>query len=512
MFTVRHSWSNQLIKVGLPHGVDIPLKKTLTEYGGCLEFDYVLSARAQPQMPANSFVNRYPTTLRQHSRPYVAEIPFGFVKYDHFFRRRHSCANADTAIIYHVSNLALELPWVQHQLSQTIGLILKQFAGYKLVFRPFPADISHPAVVACRQTFAGHPRFIFSDTPSYVEDYCTGALMICHRVYQAHLFTLVTGRPQIVYQPAEPRDTDAAIATNAEQLIALVQAELDKIRVEPAGIAVDNPVFHPGCSVRYLLDNLHFILHDQRHPEWHYFELDCELTTDTVLQQAVAGELAFNKLVLAASLREPERLDYQLLVLESLVRVPAQLQDSTLALCYWRKAMSIAAELLCHLKQQSQSTRLLDSWMYQRGLPVLQRMMQLMNQHGFTVSEAEQKLHQHYQPASYQCWPTKRRFAVVAIHDGAKLTGGEVILYGAGQLAQEFIAEQLMCQQYKVVAVVDSAPQKWLQQIAGVMIQSPQLLESNGLPVIICSRAFAEEICGVLQDSPGIIKRLYRVL
>ncbi|MFC4656940.1 nucleoside-diphosphate sugar epimerase/dehydratase [Rheinheimera marina] len=512
IFTVRHSWPCELIKIGLPHGVDIPLKKTLTEYGGCLEFDYVLSARPQPLMPSDSFVNRYPSTLRQHSRPFVAEIPFGFVKYDHFFRRRQNCTAADTALIYHISNLALEMPWVQHQLRPTIALLLEQFTDYKLIFRPFPADINHPAVVACRQTFASHPRFIFSDAPSYVDDYCTGALMICHRVYQEHLFPLVTGRSQIVYQPAEPRDTAAAIATTAEQLITRVQAELDNIRVEPAGLIAANPVFHPGCSARYLLDNLHFILHDQKHPEWRYFALDCGLTTDTVLQQAVAGALAFNKLALAASLREPERLDYQLLVLESLVRVPVQLQDSTLALLYWRKAMSIAAELLCHMEQQGQPTQLLDSWMYQRGLPVLLQMMQLMHQHSVGLNQGEQKLLQYYRPQSYQRWPVQRLFAVIATQDGTELTGGEVILYGAGQLAQEFIAEQLTRQRYQVVAVVDSAPHKWQQQIAGVTIQSPQLLQSCSLPIIICSRAFAEEICGALQDLPGVDKRLYRVL
>ncbi|WP_113907275.1 hypothetical protein [Aliidiomarina celeris] len=484
-----------LLKVGLPHGTDIPIKKTLTTYGGLLEFDYVLATSAYPAMDDQAFYHDYPLPLRNHQRPFCCVIPFGMPKFDRFLRQCRLVGEPDS-IIFHLSNLRIESPDVISLSSQLIPLILQAFPHYNVILRPYPADLTHPDIEALIKIGQGFSNFKVSDSPSYINDYARGAVMLCFRDYSEHLFAQATGRP-VLNLNEEP-----------ERLLAKIEHTLSN-----KGTSRTGPhVFNPGNAVNYLLSQLDYMLSAKTHPDWQYFQLsmtDSETEVASLIQRHLRGRSPFHKLALAALVKFPEQFSYVLAAVVSLSRAPL-LANQRLAQLYWKKAVEIVA-----------------NWLEVR--PIDEQQLTLLA--GY-LGHAN-KACQHYLCFPEQCSEAYRAFslrlaivlktvkpqAVTVIsstfrhaQDETKtLSGGVVQLYGAGELGRRYGLNTRFKKDFEIVNWVDQSENMQGKTVEGITISAPCTLIQFNAPVLVCSVAYAEEIYCYLKQQLGLQQDIYFV-
>lgn len=471
----------ELIRIGLPHGTDIPLKKTLTTYGGLLEFDYVLAVKPFSPMATTAFVHTYPAMLRQHRRPYCAVIPFGMPKFDRFVRKCQQVCEPDS-IILHLSNLQLEKADVLMLARQWLRLLLSRFPQYNVIFRPFPSDCDTPQIIELVRYGQQFGNFVFSDSPSYIDDYARGAVMLCFRDYSDHLFAQASSRPVIRldenFELKLQQIAGALIAENAHNSAATV--------------------FNPGSSAVYLLSQFDYILDDEVHPDWCYFSLDISdsaAAVPAVIQRHLDGTAPFHKLALAAQRHFPREFNYVLACVVSLSRTAVQ-QNQQLAEVFWQKAVSLLA---CWLEQQPLTQYQLDQLARHLLLapaPCRAYMLDsVVDSHGYREFVLRLKAAMsEVLPFS----PVQLRFRHA--EKDAWLSEGAVQLYGAGELALKLLDNSAFRQHFNVVNWVDQNVALHGRQLHNIRINAVATLKHNPAPILICSVAFAEEIVWQLKQ------------
>ncbi|GHG69270.1 hypothetical protein GCM10010919_19090 [Alishewanella longhuensis] len=482
-----------LVRVGLPHGTDIPIKKTLTTYGGILEFDYVLAISSYPAMDDQAFYHEYPLPLRSHQRPYCCVIPFGMPKFDRFLRQCRLAGKPDS-IIFHLSNLRIERPDVVALSAHLLPLILQAFPHYRVIFRPFPADLAHPDVRALIDIGQGFDNFIVSDSPSYINDYARGSVMLCFRDYSEHLFAQATGRPVLL------------VDEESDQLLTKIELALsDK------SLNTNKPrVFNPGNSVGYLLSQLDFMLTAKTHPEWQYFQLsmkDSEADIAVLIQRHLSGSSPFHKLALAALTKFPDQFRYVLAVVVSLSRAPL-LANQQLAQLYWQKAVDVLTSWLAIRQIDKPQLTLLACYLAQAN-QACQRYLCYPKQ----CSEAYRAFSLRLARALKTVKPLtvmSRNFRH-AQSSTTLLSGGDVQLYGAGELGQRYALNSRFREIFNIVNWVDQSERMQGQRLADVTISAPSTLSQFNAPVLVCSVAYAEEIYCYLTTQLGLQHDIYFV-
>lgn len=512
-FELSFNWPTNVKRIGCQHGIDVKLSKTLNEYGGCLEFDYILAAQPVTRFNKKEFSGYFPRALRQASSDAVTIIPYGSIKFDKFYQAYRQCNKKNTAIIYHLSNLALEATWVVDQIAPTVTFLLSHFPEHEIIFRPFPEDFSHPKIASIVLRFRDNPRFTFSQSPSYIGDYSRGVAMVCHRQYESHLYPLVTGNPMLVFKPDGGKSAKEkaifSLGELKERLSAIIKGAKDEATTQYQNSVICNP----GNSVGYLVDNLHYILKGIALPEWQEYTLDLIESVDKCLEQYQRSYQPFNKLALAALKKYPEKIDYAFIAADSLSRRTEKEFDVNpgLALLYLRKALNVVLSIA---ELNDANSEKLASWMARQGTFILGVVEQLCNRLETPLLETEKALIQQFGKNATRTIPSQyaQKLSVRSCHNGQQLcTSSNAILYGSGELARQFIVQQRVDRTYDIVGVVDSSPSRHGLKFEEYIIKQPNELLNLDVPVIICSLAFSQEIYLSLCQIGVSTERMYKI-
>jgi len=176
--------------------------------------------------------------------------------------------------------------------------LLETFISAHIIFRPHPEDLAlahldlpYPRAVAFRKVLAfcrSHPRCTVDDNRScYLTSFAKSKVVISDTSSVAFSFVLLTNRTAIFYaenhqsleiafddcQFIKDRHQFGACVATTEELCRQVALALQPTCQEQHNSAFCSQViFNLGHSVDYLMENLPFILHDIRHPDWIYLQ------------------------------------------------------------------------------------------------------------------------------------------------------------------------------------------------------------------------------------------------
>lgn len=502
-FANDESYPKDVLKIGSPHGTDISLKKTLVHYGGLMEFDYILCPVAYAPVFDDAYIGLVTSDLSCHSMPFCCAIPFGMPKYDRFFQACQEHPYPD-AIIYHLSNLKIENPSIFSYIAPVLDLLLKSFPDRSIIFRPFPEDQEHPLIQQLLSQFSGFPNFVYSSSPSYISDYVKGAVMLCHRDYSEHLFVQASNRPMLVFDPCSQSNTAKVRIESIKQLI----PALSSLLAEKTPLTVNNKIFNSGCSVEYLVSQLHYILDNKRHPQWQYFELYNQSHVDTaaVIQYHMAGVLPFHKTALRALKIFPHRLEFLLAALESLGRTPIY-PNRQLSEMYWEQIFHLISNASIKALDKG-FLKKLERWFF--SLPADCRSY-LVNRIAEYPSD-DSVLHYLLQLTGVD-HTSGRPMAVPLFIDqrdlSKQLNDGPVLIYGAGELTKTLLTNLSFMERFCVLCIVDSNSKTHGSKILEYEIEPPEKLATYNVPILICSRAYAEEIEYYLRRQLGVENSIY---
>lgn len=514
-----------VIKIGMPHGVDIPLRKTVIDYGGGYCFDYVLGIMQQAGHDQCSFEGLFPRALRNHVRNHVCEIPFGFPKLDEFLHEvTRQEARRPRAIAYHLSSLNLENPGSLKLIEPTLKRLLDEFPDHRIVFRPIMSDRNHPIVSACRELGSSYENFHFSDTESYIPDYAAATAMVCHRPYKLHLFGLATGRPTILCHPeSEPAASDdpTFVVCPESRLIDSLRSHIDHARpVIPLSERMDRcrqaGVYNPGASITHLARGLDDILQEKMRPEWHCHRLDPETRQDIGLRTHMALQLACarpaNMTFLAFAAKNPENDEVLLLIADSYARadfMPSYFYPIGL---HYFHALTTRKALSAALK-----ARMLRWWEH-RGRHILDDLSQAAESNGVALPDDLLALRGLQSGADDPALggakedPAFVKFETLVDLRTAEPVrhAGPLMLYGAKQLARDFTAYPHSANG-DIRAIADPDPKAQGRNLAGRIVQAPDALLESDTPVLICSYDYLPDAFRDLHRSLGPDRAVYAI-
>ncbi|BBT80984.1 hypothetical protein WP8S18E11_26500 [Aeromonas veronii] len=462
-----------IIRIGLPHGADIPLEKTVEIYGGGYCFDYVLAPVKRPPLEDLRFVNRFHSSLRNHYAEFICEIPFGVPKFDAMLRAVEAHRDEPRCIIYHLSLLSLEPEWVSQLLLPTLQKLLELFPSTRVVFRPHHLDRQHPLILEATAFGDSFEHFYFSDSDSYISDYACGAVMICHREYQNHLFPMSTGKPMLRVSP------DGMSATGYGHGLEVGWRDL----ASKVADALNNPlhsscniaqVYNAGNAVSSFVARLPAILAHQPMADCRYYPLEAPLgdagiplTVLDIVLALLKGQIA-NLFFVALAERFPNWQLAQLMEVESFCR-PTTLASYYLPIAEQRlqkKVLSVSGD----------KSVFNVWWRYRHEL--------------FSVPLPDVVA---AVPTDVLTFFSLSQLKFVEPENG-------LVLYGSGLVAQRVI-DTLGAQVGMINAIVDSHPGRWGETLAGHRIVAPEHALADAYQIVICSNSSVKEIMTQLLHS-----------
>ncbi len=373
-----------VIRIGQPHGLDIPLDHALVKYGGGWIFDYILCSMKEEKKPKNYYYNIFPRPLIEHSSTHVCAIPAGYSKLDHFFQVSKT-KPIQKKIIYHISLWEVETEVVRKNIGTIISTLIEKFEDRIVLFRPDPVDIDNPELIQRIIPWLEHPRFKFSNASSYIDDYADAEVLVTHRTSTAHTFSYATGRPIIVLQgdifdhsQKRLQKTETGyLVFNEDQLIKKVQQVLDNTDIESERIrkSMNKTIHHPGHAVDYIIDNLDTILRRESLDEWESFRLfdpKDQMQLDKQVLQCLENSTRWGTLgtnIAEATIEHfPENARYRLIAAEFYCRVSNPFQH-TFYFRGWYQAVSHIAKASDICSEQEVELRTeLYTWVIQKGM------------------------------------------------------------------------------------------------------------------------------------------------
>lgn len=492
------------IRIGLSHGIDIPLKKTLVQYGGLMEFDYVLCAKPYSLLADDAFANLTVPELRTHQRPFCCALPFGVPKFDRFLRLCQKNPQP-TALVYHLSNLKIEHPDVPLFIEDTLRFLLESYPERTIYFRPFPDDLLDSRIKSIHESCKGYSNYRLSNSTCYLEDYSRSSVMICHRDYSEHLFSQASGRPVLVLHPSMFKTQEK----NNKIYFSKFKTELDQHINRNSNSIFKSQIFNQGSSVSYLLDNLDYILGNKKHPDWQYFQLDRPQAVNRtqLIAYYIAGGSPFHKVSMRNLALFPLEATAWVAALISLGRTPVY-TNVQLSQMYWMEIVFILQRIVqtnitiqCHDR--------LKIWFDE--LPVVCREFIREQLEIYSPINPVGDLLDSLLSADEQVLLKKPDLPLfIKNRDiSLQLPAGQIQLYGAGELTRQLMLDQRFTSHFDIVRLVDSHPSVQGTVVAGLKVESPVSLHQSAAPVLICSRAFSEEIEYLLRYQLALNNELY---
>jgi len=509
-----------IIKSGLPHGTDIPIQSTLFSYGGGFYFDYILSAIKQPVLTPDKYENGFPAVMRLHKKPYVCLLPFGFPKLDKFFDVVTNIKRPKSAIVYHLSLLSIEEPWVIGAIFGTLKNLLVKFPDNKVIFRAHHLNHADPVITKSINMGRDYDNFYYSDADSYIGDYAEGAVMVTHREYYNHLFDLATASPTVLYKENNnyvmryEHDERYYLASN-ENFINVVKQVLDmdfdtsiecrKQRCQSAGI------YNPGESLDYLVDNLDHIIKGNILPEWTPYYLN-EGSLEEVnykLHQFILSKRTFGHFSLAYGAMTHYSAVSLLLLAESFIRYNF-IEDY-----FYPHAMKYFYQLLHHDDFHLVSVEA-EHWWKTKGLTGLALCLSAIDKGESSATPEVLWLSENYSATNERIEASQSftidELKIVNLKDGSNITSNEVILYGLGEYSERIITMNNKRKMFNILAVIDHDETQADSHFCNTPILQLDKLKGYTQDIIICSQVSLVAIVSFLTTKNKYCNELYGII
>lgn len=185
-----------------------------------------------------------------------------------------------------------------------IDTLLENFPDYKIIFRPHPHTLKAPAVSRIVDKHRDNPRFAFDNNASfYMSNYAKSALMVTDFSGTAFTYAFTTLRPVVFfshnesafqkafeeYHFVQDRHKVGTVAQNTEELVKNIKSLLKKNNGFKTKIIKyrDSLIYNLENSEDYFVENINFILNDQKHKEWIYLKV--ESTPPQLIEEGYSG-------------------------------------------------------------------------------------------------------------------------------------------------------------------------------------------------------------------------------
>ncbi len=487
-----------IIKIGVAHGIDIPMERLIDFYVAPVFFDYILNSSSDNALPENySLLDRYPNEYLCHDERFLCVIPFGSCKLDAFYNQYNKTEK--NSIIYHLSSLDYEFKSIRDSeiVRDTLELLLKTFPEFNVIFRPFPSDLDDDFIKILISDCSGFSNFILSTSSDYIEDYSKAFVLISHRPYRKHLFKSVGGS-FLYYNPLKDFDknfTDRSLdcfhrIKNSEELISKVwfaysnfQSELDNLNSSNKNVEF----FNFGFSVDYLVKNIKYIIGGVRNSAWDYYDLYCSnvFCFENLIQGYINEGRPFDLLSDFLLMRNRSSYNYYL----SAVSRGIFLSESTIE-CRIRKSFSLLVKSINISDEWHEKEKFVKSWWVHKGRVFLET---VKNQ-GLKFSIYEIWLINYFN--DYEFFFGNEHFLSVFFGMKQIFTAKtQLILYGAGEICELVLdLKESSCGNFQIRLVSDSDSDKVGKSIRGFNISSVSDVIAHRSNIFICSEVYFSEI------------------
>ncbi|RRS09040.1 hypothetical protein EAG18_09050 [Pseudoalteromonas sp. J010] len=459
-------------RVLLPHGPDIPIKKSLKEYGGIFDFDFILAIREWIPFDDSLWRDSIPVELDYRNFRGTRVVPFGSPKLDYL----KNSYEGGSDIIYHLSNLDIECQEKLQYLPSIIDSLLKIFPNKKLVFRPFPKDLEHPLIKSVRERFEEQKNFFFSDSKSYIYDYKNAGTFICHRQYSEHVFFEASNCPIVVLELEEyikdPNYLSVAIKKAKPQLS-------------------KRPYFNQGASVDSFVDFYRQLRENSGSTLSGFptFGMASNATTDERIYEAyLLGSQPYHWLAVKHFLIFSNVLSVKL-ILDSFSKT-SDYNGSGLQSFFWSSSFEIIKSWFCVDKNKKYECELFEIFSAIENSYRVELLNTLGNEPDswFSVNTFQSLNKKKEEKTLYL---RGSNVAVVSLEDFFEEVDS-IQIYGSSELAAKVIKK--VPHPKKVARVVDSDPNKCGTRVEGVLIEDASSLNNKDGPVVITSLSSYEEI------------------
>ncbi|CAM5202719.1 putative protein OS=Castellaniella defragrans (strain DSM / CCUG 39792 / 65Phen) OX=1437824 GN=BN940_10756 PE=4 SV=1 [Castellaniella denitrificans] len=524
-FDLYQEFPPTVIKIGLPHGVDVPLEQTIITYGGGYYSDYILGMTNKFKPDPSRFRHLFPPRLRSHALDCFYEIPVGIPKLDRFIDAvTEQASGRPPAIVHHLSNLGIEPPESLRLIVPTLRNLLDHFPNHQIVFRPTMSDRHHPIIQACKELGSDYKNFYFSDSESYITDYAAALAMVCHRPYKLHLFGLATGRPTFLCHPEHSpivSDDTTFISCPESQMVNQLKAYLGNTKStiplpERLERCRNAGLYNPGSSVQNLVESIDRILRDQTHPSWtrysltsDYSGLDLKAYIALQVISAKPGNISF----LAYFQKYPENPEALLFAADSYAR-----KDFILKKYFYKLSLLQFHKLVQHEGMTPALEASITRWWTSRGQGMLDHILEEAKSDSMLLTNEIIDLRNRFsthqevdaRPADngagfmeFQTLIDLKTFTTVNYT-------GPLVVYGSKILAQDFLSHG-NTHAINVESVVDPLPEQQGRTLAGHIVQAPETLLDDDVPILICSYNYLLEGFIDLRKRLGEKRRLYAI-
>ena len=286
---------------------DSPVSKEEDVLRMILEYDYYFA-------PSHSVLERVKKQISQASAEgYLKEekeiglIQGGYIKLDQNLKLFKKYKKEEKVLIHAptVTDPDIEdyacLP--KHS-EKIIDTLLENFPDYKIIFRPHPHTLKAPAVSRIVDKHRDNPRFAFDNNASfYMSNYAKSALMVTDFSGTAFTYAFTTLRPVVFfshnesafqkafegYHFVQDRHKVGTVAQNTEELVKNIKSLLKKNNGFKTKIKKyrDSLIYNLENSEDYFIENINFILNDQKHKEWIYLKV--EPTPPQLIEEGYSG-------------------------------------------------------------------------------------------------------------------------------------------------------------------------------------------------------------------------------
>jgi hypothetical protein len=436
-----------IIKIGLPHGTDVAIHSTLFTYGGGFCFDYILCAIKQPTLDKDVYRNGFPKLFRTQQSSSVTLVPFGSPKLDVFIHEVQTKDSSDkTAIVYHLSLLSIEEPWVEARMPDVLKALLSEFPDRRIIYRVHHLDKENPSVHQCIAMGIEYSNFYFSSDDSYVKDYALGTLMVVHREYASHLFDLATGSPtllvtkQISYKMQfehNERYFVADLSTFVDSIKELLSKSFDRTMTCIESNCNEIGIYNPGNSIGALVESLPQIIQGKRRTDWITYAFDnCNKgDIDSKLTQFLLSKKTFGHYAFAYAHYAKKSPISLLLLAEHFVRYNF-IEDY-----FYPHALNYFYQLIHH-ENFAEVEEVAQNWWVHNGKAALTFCLSLVDSGHLEITDEIAWLHNHYCEGSIienDSTNEESNLEFMHLRTREPLPSGEVLIVGVSKLTAQII-------------------------------------------------------------------------
>lgn len=505
-----------VVKVGLPHGTDVPVYATMFTYGGGFCFDYILSATKQPLLTENVYKDTFAKRLRTQQSSSVTLVPFGSPKLDAFIETVFKLnAECKTSIIYHLSLLSIEEPWVEDAMLDVLRRLLIAFTDRMIIFRVHHLDRKNPSVKKCVEMGSLYMNFCFSTDDSYVNDYALGAMMVLHREYESHLFELATGSPtllvtEIPYQELRYGHNEryfvAPISIFIDVAQDVVRMPFDRTRKNIEKYCREVGIYNPGKSIASLVECLPILVSRDKLDSWVCYQFGDSSNTDidSKLLQLVISKRTFGHYAFAYASYASHSPISLLLLAEHFVR------HNTMKSYFYPHALRCFYQLLCH-REYSQISELAELWWCCKGRASLTFCLELAEscrlERTFEISQLE-KFCVSLPVGQKDYNVDESQIRIINLNSRKPHLGEELIIVGISELTEMI----LHAFGGSVVAVFDDANIKSCTEYLGKRVYNLSDITEFSQSIVIATHNGLVSMVNKLKLELNVTNEIYGVL